>query len=116
MLFSRIGQNAKTGKTNVLMPVAKGSVASNPQGARFREISDGLHRTALAIEVPTEASVIWTKPSDFDVEIADVVTKVVGKRKKFCILFADGSVREFTKTTNEQLKAMFTMSGKDSNE
>ena len=49
-----------------LVPCGKGSIFEGKEGTAIASITDGTSNTILALEVNESASVVWTKPDDFN--------------------------------------------------
>jgi len=61
---------AREGKTTFVVPVGPGTVFDTKTGVTFREITDGTSNTIMIVEVPADDAVIWTKPDDWEVDLA----------------------------------------------
>jgi len=111
-IYRRPNSTAPQGYTTYLVPVGK-NMAFEPKsqptpedqmfttGTRFRDFTDGTSNTALCVEVNDDAAVIWTKPSDLEVDLMNVL-KGLGNAQPngFNCLFTDGSVRFISKNVD----------------
>ncbi|MBA2116948.1 DUF1559 domain-containing protein [Bremerella alba] len=118
--YRRPNSTAPEGYTTYLVPVGKNTIfeaKSQPtsegqkitKGAGFRDITDGLSNTAMCVEVNDDAAVIWTKPSDLEVDLMNVL-KGLGNAQPngFNCLFGDGSVRFISENVDtNNLKNIF---------
>lgn len=95
---------APKGYTTYLAPVGKGMAFEEPgpqasqgagiKGLRFSDFTDGTSNTALIVEANDDAAVIWTKPSDLEVDLNNIMKGLAGQADGgFNVLFCDGSVR-----------------------
>lgn len=107
---------AKEGKTVYLVPTGKGTMFDSKEGVTFREIRDGESQTILAVEAHRDAAVIWTKPSDLDVDFKNPMKNLKSAfADGFYVAMADGSARQFKDTLNaDVLAALFTRAGAES--
>ena len=82
------------------------------EDGRFANITDGLSNTLLALKVPDESAVVWSKPDDFDISAADLMEVLKASQKPVQIAIADGSVRMVEPAALEEiLEALLTCSG-----
>src|SRR5262249_42832414 len=81
---------------------------SNPVIA---DITDGMHRTILAVEAHRE--VPWTKPEDIPFDATNPLPQLGGFTPEGAnVLFGDGSVKYIKKTSSQDLlKALITRAG-----
>ncbi|QDU74373.1 hypothetical protein Pan97_13800 [Bremerella volcania] len=111
-IYRRPNSTAPEGYTTYLVPVGKNMVfepTSKPTpegqkitiGSRFRDITDGTSNTAMCVEVNDDAAVIWTKPSDLEVDLMNV-WKGLGEAQPggFNGLCCDASIRFISKNAN----------------
>jgi len=91
-----------TGETTIFGP---------KDGAKITEIPDGTSNTILAVEAKRD--IPWTKPDDIAYDPAKPLPKLGGWRPNgYNTLFADGSVRFISDTTDEMtLRALLTRAG-----
>ena len=83
------------------------------QSLSFDDITDGLSRTLLAIELP-EAPQIWTKPDSLTPQEISVVLKHRKSGKRLFMNFLDGSVVKFESYVGDDTFNSFcTRSGND---
>ena len=95
--------------TSYVMIVGEGTVGGVPNEAvRFRDITDGMSKTILAIEVAA-SGINWLEPRDMTVEeaVAYITDPAAGGSRHahpggVNVLFADGSVRFLPQTIDPQ--------------
>jgi hypothetical protein len=82
---------------------------------RFRDILDGTANTIMAVESSREAAVPWTKPSDLEFDMSNLLAKTGDVHQGgFHVLLADGAVFFVTKSIDmELLKSLLTRAGKE---
>jgi len=82
-------------------------------GTSMRDVTDGTSNTIMAVEVPDESAVIWTKPADFSPNVEEPTKGLTGLRPGgFQAALTDGSVRFIAETIDVgTLRALFTKSG-----
>lgn len=108
LMYAAPGSDPSEGKTNYLAIDVPRSLFSPPKmdgkphqkmpvGVRFRDVTDGLSNTVMAVEVPHAARVIWTKPDDFQAPDMDPLRRLIGlwSKDEFQAAIGDGSVRTF---------------------
>ncbi|QDU58787.1 DUF1559 family PulG-like putative transporter [Aeoliella mucimassa] len=63
-------------------------------GTTFRQVLDGTSNTLLVVQMPPEQAVPWTKPADWEVDLAKVVEQFRGNpdRGQVVAAFCDGHV------------------------
>jgi type II secretory pathway pseudopilin PulG len=77
-----------------LVPCGKGSIFEGQDGTAINRIKDGTSNTILALEANENASVIWTKPDDYNFDPARPMQGVGSAHPGgFLVALADGSVR-----------------------
>jgi len=106
----------KSGKTRFLAPLGLPNVfTGKPTGVRSSDITDGLGKTVIVVEVTAERAVVWTKPDDLAVDTTEPATGLLEEGKdSFNVALADGRARRIPKTTlSKELRAMFTCNGSD---
>jgi hypothetical protein len=103
------GSKAGPGKTNYLTVRGKDTAFPDGKGVKISEITDGTANTIMAVEVPDQKAVIWTKPDDFEFNEKDPRAGLFGRRPEGCLaLFCDGSVRLISRTVDpKELKNAF---------
>jgi hypothetical protein len=104
---------ASEGKTNYLLPVHLGSIfppatgepVEKPSrflgrefylatGTAYKSITDGTSNTLMIVEAPPELAVPWTKPSDWEVDLATALASLKqGKSRVIAVAFCDGSAQ-----------------------
>ena len=109
-------------RTTLLAPVADETVfpprEALPEGVplKIRDVRDGVSKTIVFIEVVPERSVVWTKPEDWNVNLAHPLEGVKRtERSGFVAAFCDAHVRYITNDIDAQkLLAMLTRAGGES--
>ncbi len=81
----------------------------------FRDFLDGLSNSILIIEVPAAEAVIWSKPSDVEIDLNDPIAKLKGTPDGgFYVGMGDGSVSLLTDQIEPVLlRALLTRAGKE---
>ncbi len=72
-----------------------GSDVTLAKGTSLRDIIDGTSATLLIVEVPREEAVIWTKPADWEVDLAKAWQQLTGGATEGSAVaaYCDGSAR-----------------------
>ncbi|GAA4425037.1 DUF1559 domain-containing protein [Bremerella cremea] len=101
-VYRNPNSTAPEGYTTYLVPLGKDMAFEEPKldangratGPRFADFPDGMSNTIFAVEANDEAAVIWTKPSDLEVNLLHIWNGI-GKSQPggFQAAFVDGSVR-----------------------
>lgn len=101
-VFRNTNAKAEEGLTSIVLVTGPGTAfaiekqgeAGRVYGARFGDIRDGLSNTILAIELPADKAVPWTKPADFVLD-PDKPLEGLGKipPEGLFALLLDGAVR-----------------------
>jgi prepilin-type processing-associated H-X9-DG protein len=95
---------AEPNKANYLVPTGPGSIFEGKEGASFRDITDGTSNTILVLEVNDDASVVWTKPDDFNYDTDDPLAGLgTAHPGGFNVALADGAVRFISRTIDPEL-------------
>jgi hypothetical protein len=104
---------AREGKTTYVVPVGPGTVFDTKEGTTFREISDGMSKTVLIVEVPPERAVIWTKPEDWEVDMAHPRRGIERTDRDYFVgAWCDGSAQAMpTDVKSDVLRANLTRAG-----
>jgi hypothetical protein len=104
-----------SGKTTYVVPVGPGTVFDGPEGTAYKEITDGTSKTMMVVEVPPERAVTWTKPDDWEVDLANPrrgIERTDGD--KFVFASCDGAVHVLPKDVKPGvLRALITRDGKE---
>jgi hypothetical protein len=109
-VYAAPGSTAEAGKTNYLTVRGKNTVFPGEESLGFHSITDGTSLTIMTVEANDQRAVIWTKPDDFEYDVAKPQAGLVGLRANgFLAGLADGSVR-FVKASIDSniLNALFT--------
>lgn len=107
-------QLAREGKTTYQVPVGPETVFHDNIGTPFRDITDGTSRTILVVEVAPSQAVEWTKPADWEVDLAHPKKGVERTdRDYFTTGFADAHTEIITvpKIDDAKLRALLTRAG-----
>lgn len=132
-LYVDPAQRDPGGKTTFLVPVHKETVFPPPmqgkvatkkfgnrelflaEGTDFRKITDGTSQTILLVEVAPGSAVPWTKPADWEVDLANPTNGLKQDgRDGFMAGFCDGSVRYIGfDAPVENLRAWLTRAGQE---
>lgn len=105
--------DAKTFKTNYLVPVAKGTIFETLKPSKLNSIIDGTSNTIMVVEASLDRSVDWTKPDDLEIDLTAPFKGLLGLRPNgFYAAFADGSVQFLQeKLGAESLRGLLTKAG-----
>jgi prepilin-type processing-associated H-X9-DG protein len=108
----RVQANAGAGKTTFQVPVGKETIFFNNEGTAIREITDGSANTIAIIEVDPQLAIEWTKPGDWNVDMAHPA-QAFGNMPRVVAAYADGHVETLTrnKWSDNQLRAQLTRAG-----
>jgi hypothetical protein len=108
-------KDRRIGLTTYLVPVGKEvAFTGDAKGRSLRdEFTDGTSNTILLVDVADATGVIWTKPEDLVVDMADPLKGIMGHYPAYFLVgMADGSVRPVPKTvSNATLRSAFTVAG-----
>jgi hypothetical protein len=107
---------ARDGKTTYQAPVGPETAFFNTEGAFVRDFKDGLSNTVLVVERDPSNAVVWTKPEDWNVDLAHPRQGLERTDRDYVTLgFADGHVQIInpTKIDEKELRAFFTRAGGD---
>ncbi len=106
-------QLAREGKTTYQVPVGPETVFHDNVGTSIRDVTDGTSMTIGLVEVEPKRAVVWTKPEDWQVDLAHPRVGVErSDRDYFTAAWCDGSVQLVPNTYPEaSLKAALTRSG-----
>lgn len=101
------------GRTTYVVPVDEDLLFGSKEGLTFKEMIDGTSNTILAVEVVPERAVVWTKPADWEVDLADALKGVKrDDREGFVAGWCDGSVRYLSNEIDPTvLKKLLTPAG-----
>lgn len=110
--------SGKPGMTNYLGVGGADGIFVKPQpgdklGTSMAQVTDGTSNTIMAVEVPDESAVIWSKPGDFAPNKENPTRGLIGlHRGGFQAALTDGSVRFIAETIDAAvLNGLFTKSG-----
>jgi prepilin-type processing-associated H-X9-DG protein len=115
---SKLSQAAQDGKTTYQLPVGPQTIFFDNNGTKVSQITDGLQRTILIVEVEPSRAVEWTRPSDWEVELDNPKAGLVRDRGVVTAAYADGHVEllNLDKTSDKQLGALLTRAGGDNSQ
>ena len=104
---------AQQGKTRYVTPANAEACLGVKEGTKFPDIRDGTSNTIMAVEVQSDAAVIWTKPDDVVIDFKAPLKFLKDARNgSFLAMMCDGSVRLISDKINiETLKALITRDG-----
>jgi hypothetical protein len=66
-------------------------------GLRVSEVSDGVSKTIMLVEVDPRYAVIWTKPDDLEVDLDNPLRGLLGERDEFLAGYVDARVSVISK-------------------
>jgi len=106
---------AKEGKTTIEVPIGPETVFYKNDGTRPSEVKDGMSQTILIVEVEPSRAVVWTKPEDWEVDMAHPLRGVQrDDRNIFAAARCDGSVHAVPVNIDEKtLRALLTRAAGD---
>lgn len=86
-------------------------------GTELRDITDGTSLTLMIVQVPPELAVPWTKPADWEVDLANAWQQLRGSgRRPIPTAFCDGSARILDLENDKDLQNLpkfITRNGKE---
>ena len=93
------------GLTVYQVPFCKESIFQpNADTAGFRDVLDGTSNTMLVVSTAPDEAVVWTKPDDWDVDLADPLKGLKAEgREGANVVFCDGSVHWIPMTTSPKV-------------
>jgi len=105
---------AAEGKTKFVTPAGERTIV--PGGKRpigLRDIPDGTSNTIMLVEADDEHAVVWTKPDDLEIDLAEPLAGLaVRPPGGFLVAMCDGSVVLFRSSIKaDDLAALFTRAG-----
>lgn len=109
----QLKQLARESKTTYQAPVGPETIFHDTTGTTFREIKDEISETILLVEVAPREAVVWTKPADWEVDLAKPRIGIErSERDLFTAAFADGDVQTIPfNEPIERLRAFLTRAG-----
>ncbi len=100
------------GTTVYQRPISEGSMMHPSEPIKFRDVTDGLSDTIMAVETLADSAVEWTKPSDITIDTDEVMRDLDdGTREGFNVLLGDGAVTYFLQLDPQAFSAMLTRAG-----
>lgn len=101
------------GRTTFVAPIMDGAIFAGKEGIKWKDIKDGTSTTIMTVEVVPERAVVWTKPADWEVDLANVLSGVKrDDREMFVAGWCDGSVRYLSNEIDPAvLKKVLTAAG-----
>jgi hypothetical protein len=111
----RLANLAADGKTTLQVPAGSETIFYNTEGTKTKEISDGTSSTILVVEVAPDQAVPWTKPDEWEVDLAHPLQGVTrSDRDYFVVAWCDGSVMAVPVACDEaKLRANLTRAGRE---
>lgn len=92
-----------------------GRIHYRARGMQIRSVKDGTSNTVLVVETPPEDAVVWTKPADWEVDLAIAWQQLKGKgtTADTAAAFCDGHARCWDHSENlaENLPKLITRDG-----
>lgn len=103
------------GRTTYVVPVGEGLLFGSKKGKTFKDMIDGTSNTILAVEVVPERAVVWTKPADWEVDLANVLAGVKrSDRDGFVAAWCDGHASYISNDNDPAiLKKLLTPAGRE---
>jgi len=103
------------GRTTFVAPIMEGAMFAGKEGIKWNDIKDGTSNTIMTVEVVPERAVVWTKPADWEVDLADALKGVKrDDREGFVAGWCDGSVRHLSNEIDPAvLKKLLTPAGRE---
>ncbi|MFT7629219.1 MAG: hypothetical protein ACI87E_000216 [Mariniblastus sp.] len=101
-------QNNQDGKTIYLGVAGEGMMFDGMKKTSFGDITDGSSNTIVISEVDQKHAVVWTKPSDWQVDLSDPTAWLHGEgRTQVTVGLGDGSVQRIPlETPNKTWRAL----------
>lgn len=101
------------GRTTYVVPTGEVLLFGGKEGKPIKAVSDGTSNTILAVEVVPERAVVWTKPADWEVDLADVLAGVKrNDRDGFVAGWCDGHASYISNDNDPAvLKKLLTPAG-----
>lgn len=100
------------GKTRFLSPMGEGCASGLKDDLTFRKMKDGSSNTIALLFSTPEAAVEWTKPDDWEINMAAPTKTIVEGNSTRIFGVFDGSVHELLPTVaDDLLRAMLTFEG-----
>ena len=106
----------REGKTRIVFPFHADAIYRDPsQGAKFRDVLDGLSNTILAIVADEEKAVTWTRPDDLPIDMAQPRKGwSEGVEDGLFVLLGDGAViRVSADISDDVVGPLLTRAGKE---
>ncbi len=101
------------GLATYAVPTGEGTIFDGPEGTKFRDITDGTSNTLMALEVDSDAAVIWTKPDDWEYDADDPLAGLGSAHPGgFNVVMADASVHFISVTVDTTMfRSLLTKNG-----
>lgn len=112
-VFAKPGVELPAGETVYLTLDGPGTFMQDDQATRFKDITDGLSNTVMAVEANPDQAVIWTKPDDLSYDPQQPLNGLGSVRPEgFHVLMGDGSVHlKASDVDPKNFAAMVTVAG-----
>ncbi|PHS02228.1 MAG: hypothetical protein COA78_21680 [Blastopirellula sp.] len=102
-VYKNPSSKANPGLTQYLAPVGKWTLWEDNKKRKFRDILDGSSNSIMILEVNDEASVIWSKPEDLNIDFDNPLQGLGSAQPAgFSALFCDGSVHQIKPNINQE--------------
>ena len=101
------------GRTTFVVPTGEDLIFGKKEGMKFKELTDGTSNTILTVEVVPERAVVWTKPDDWEVDMANPLAGVARKdRSGFVAGWGDGHASYMSNDNSpEVMRKLLTPAG-----
>ena len=110
------GESAKKDRTQIVVPVVKGSMWVNRDNAQrtLKQLADGAANTMATLALPNRKGVVWTKPDDAAFTPESLKPTLFGTCTECSVGLFDGSVLEVHRdAAADDLVALVTTSGQE---
>jgi hypothetical protein len=111
----KLAELMRAGKTTYQLPFGNLTMFSDYEGTKLSQISDGLERTVMIVEVEPSRAVEWTRPADWEVDLENPKAGLAQGRGVVTAAFPDGHVEilNLQKLSDKQVRALLTRADGD---